>query len=109
MNPYNLVDPVQGKHPSIGMDKIGGLTPTPQNVDSLVQWANLYFAIHVLGTPKKTEAAKHKDLEKFIDFFQREMGTDHGRLDAGGQSTISKTAARRGIGKYRRAVKSHHR
>jgi integrase/recombinase XerD len=77
MNPTISVNPVNEKHPIIEMDKIDRRMSSPQNVDSLVQWANIYFAIHVVGTSKKTEAAKRKDMERFIGFLQCEMGTDH--------------------------------
>ncbi|MCP3926285.1 MAG: tyrosine-type recombinase/integrase [Desulfobacterales bacterium] len=58
------------------MDKIYETTLS-ENSDSIVRWANLYFAIQVVGGAKKTEAAKQKDLDKFLSFFCNEMGSDH--------------------------------
>ena len=35
-----------------------------------------YYSVHVKGAPEKTEQAKKKDLAKFIQFFQMEVGHD---------------------------------
>lgn len=45
--------------------------------DSLTAWALLYFKIHVMGAPQKTQAAKQRDLEKFMAFFDSELGHEH--------------------------------
>lgn len=43
---------------------------------SLQGWAAYYYQVHVKGAPEKTEQAKQKDLAKFLNFFQREVGHD---------------------------------
>jgi len=67
------------KTPVIVMDKFFKGKILPKNIESLSGWASLYFKIHVIGSPKKTEMAKKKDLSKFLDYFAREVG--HDRVD----------------------------
>jgi integrase/recombinase XerD len=47
------------------------------NTDSLTAWLTYYYQVHVKGAPEKTEEAKQKDLAKFLNFFQLEVGHDH--------------------------------
>ena len=44
--------------------------------DSLAAWAGLYFALNVAGGSRATEAAKRRDLERFLGFFHAEVGHD---------------------------------
>lgn len=44
--------------------------------DSLDAWILLYFKIHVMGAPIKTQQAKQRDLEKFMRFFNAAIGKD---------------------------------
>lgn len=48
-----------------------------ENQDSLTAWAQVYFQVHVVGAPIKTQQAKQRDLEKFLQFFKTEVGHDH--------------------------------
>jgi integrase/recombinase XerD len=66
------------KHRSSEMDKISeAVQPVaPDKTNSLLSWANLYFQVHVLGAPSKTEEAKKRDLSIFISFFASEVGHD---------------------------------
>ncbi|MFH1356739.1 MAG: tyrosine-type recombinase/integrase [bacterium] len=68
------------KTPVIVMDKFFQGKIAPKNTEFLTGWASLYFKIHVIGSPKKTEMAKKKDLSKFLDFYSREVG--HDRVDS---------------------------
>ena len=47
------------------------------DTNSLTAWLSYYFQVHVRGAPEKTEQAKMKDLSKFINFFQQDVGHDH--------------------------------
>lgn len=42
--------------------------------NTLSIWMTLYFEIHVVGMSGRTENAKAKDLEKFLDFFKMATG-----------------------------------
>ncbi|WP_061489096.1 tyrosine-type recombinase/integrase [Legionella pneumophila] len=44
--------------------------------NSLSYLLTYYYSVHVKGAPEKTEQAKMKDLAKFINFFQMEIGYD---------------------------------
>lgn len=47
--------------------------------DKLEPWVVLYFKIHVMGAPMKTQQAKQRDLERFLRFFNREL--EHQYID----------------------------
>jgi integrase/recombinase XerD len=61
------------------MDKNNQALTSPRGVakDSLSAWAQVYFQVHVVGAPLKTQQAKRCDLEKFLQFFKTEVGHDH--------------------------------
>lgn len=50
-----------------------------KQADKLEHWVVLYFKIHVMGAPIKTQQAKQRDLERFLQFFNREL--EHQYLD----------------------------
>ena len=52
-----------------GVDKVSERVLAPKNPDSLLQWIELYFHIHVKGSPERTVNAKKKDLSKFLEFY----------------------------------------
>lgn len=49
----------------------------PKERDSLNAWVLLYFKVHVMGAPIKTQQAKQRDLERFMRFFIAEVGHDY--------------------------------
>ena len=55
------------------------LHPLSEHFDtnSLTAWLAFYYQVHVKGAPIKTEQAKKKDMEKFVNFFELEVGHDH--------------------------------
>ena len=53
----------------------------------LSAWVILYFKVHVMGAPIKTQQAKQCDLEKFLQFFNKELG--HEQID-GWTPTVTK-------------------
>jgi len=61
----------------LATDKILQQVVGEQEQHSLTAWAAYYYQVHVKGAPEKTEAAKQKDLTKFLNFFQAEVGHDH--------------------------------
>jgi integrase/recombinase XerD len=73
----NLLDAENGKNRKFVMDKV--LHPLSEHFDtnSLTAWLAFYYQVHVKGAPIKTEQAKKKDMEKFINFFELEVGHDH--------------------------------
>lgn len=73
----DLLDEEHGKNRKFVIDKI--LHPLSEHFDtnSLTAWLAFYCQVHVKGAPEKTEQAKKNDLEKFIHFFQNEVGHDH--------------------------------
>ena len=48
----------------------------PKDPRSLSEWAALYMMVQVMGGSKNTALAKQGDLEKFLSFFQSNVGTD---------------------------------
>ena len=48
----------------------------PKDLRSLSEWAALYMMVQVMGGSKNTALAKQADLEKFLNFFQSNVGTD---------------------------------
>jgi integrase/recombinase XerD len=62
---------------AIGINKV--LTPLlgPEQVTSLVAWAELYYQIHVKGAPLTTQRAKYADMARFLVFFQATLHADH--------------------------------
>ncbi len=64
------------KNRKFGVDKV--IHPLAGHFDttSLSAWLSFYYTVHVKGAPEKTEKAKRADLEKFIHFFQMEVGHD---------------------------------
>lgn len=76
LNAENKLEPSTQKPATFGADKL--LTPLAQafNTNSLIAWVHLYTQVHVKGAPEKTEQAKTHDLNKFLDFYQLEVGQD---------------------------------
>ncbi len=85
------------KQPEFGMDNVFngqfkekvsvGLMQYSQK-NSLSAWVVLYFKLHVIGgAPVKTQQAKKCDLEKFMQFFTKELG--HEQID-GWTSAVTK-------------------
>lgn len=58
------------------IDKIFHPLDVHFNTHSLSAWLSYYYSVHVKGAPEKTEQAKKKDLAKFFQFFQMEVGHD---------------------------------
>ncbi len=50
----------------------------PPDPDSLGQWIAVYYSVHVVGAPARTELAKRADLEVFVGFYVRATGHDRG-------------------------------
>lgn len=59
------------------IDKIKDKISVQFDTNSLKAWLGYYYEVHVKGAPSKTEQAKMKDLMKFIQFFEMEVGHDH--------------------------------
>lgn len=74
---FNRLSGQTDKTPKFGIDKI--LNPLEAHFDTnaLTAWFAFYYQVHVKGAPEKTEQAKQKDISKFIQFFQMEVGHDH--------------------------------
>ncbi|CDZ76801.1 site-specific tyrosine recombinase XerC [Legionella massiliensis] len=58
------------------IDKINHPLAVHFDTNSLSAWLSYYYSVHVKGAPEKTEQAKMKDLSKFVNFFQIEVGHD---------------------------------
>ncbi|CDZ79497.1 Tyrosine recombinase XerD [Legionella massiliensis] len=58
------------------IDKINHPLAVHFDNNSLSVWLSYYYSVHVKGAPEKTEQAKLKDLSKFVNFFQNEVGHD---------------------------------
>ncbi len=73
----NFLDAQFQENRKFVMDKI--LHPLDAHFDtnSLTAWLSYYYSVHVRGAPEKTEQAKKKDLSKFLQFFQAEVGHDN--------------------------------
>ena len=72
----NLLNDPNAKNQKFVMDKISHRLDVHFDTNSLAAWLSYYFQVHVRGAPEKTEQAKIKDLSKFIEFFQSEVGHD---------------------------------
>lgn len=75
-NPMNLLDRQNSKNRKFVIDKIFHPLDVHIDTNSLSAWMSYYYSVHVKGSPEKTEQAKRKDLAKFIQFFQMEVGHD---------------------------------
>jgi len=75
-HPVNLLDERNSKNREFVIDKIFHPLDVHFDTNSLTAWLSYYYSVHVKGVPEKTEAAKKKDLSKFIQFFQSEVGHD---------------------------------
>lgn len=73
----NLLDAQNSKNHKFVIDKIFHPLDVHFDTNSLSAWLSYYYSVHVKGAPEKTEQAKMKDLSKFIQFFQMEVGHDH--------------------------------
>jgi len=73
----SLLGDENAKNRKFVIDKV--LHPLSEHFDtnSLTAWLAFYYQVHVKGAPIKTEQAKKKDMEKFINFFELEVGHDH--------------------------------
>lgn len=58
------------------IDKIFHPLDVHFDTNSLTAWLTYYYTVHVKGAPGKTEQAKMKDISKFINFFEMEVGHD---------------------------------
>ncbi|MBA2649639.1 MAG: tyrosine-type recombinase/integrase [Legionella sp.] len=72
----HLLDHQNDKNRKFVIDKIFHPLHVHFDTNSLSEWLSYYYSVHVKGAPEKTEAAKKKDLSKFILFFQSEVGHD---------------------------------
>ena len=72
----NLLDGQNSENQKFVMDKIFNRLDVHFDTNSLSAWLSYYYSVHVRGAPEKTEAAKKKDLAKFVQFFQSEVGHD---------------------------------
>ncbi|HBD9439196.1 TPA: tyrosine-type recombinase/integrase [Legionella pneumophila] len=73
----NLLGLQNDKNPKFVIDKISSEVSVQFDTNSLKAWLGYYYEVHVRGAPLKTEQAKMKDLTKFIQFFEMEVGNDH--------------------------------
>jgi integrase/recombinase XerD len=73
----NVLDAQNSKNHKFVIDKIFHPLDVHFDTNSLSAWLSYYYSVHVKGAPEKTEQAKMKDLSKFIQFFQMEVGHDH--------------------------------
>ena len=71
-----LMDRQNAKNRKFVIDKIFHPLDVHFDTNSLFAWLSYYYSVHVKGAPEKTEQAKKKDLSKFIQFFQSEVGHD---------------------------------
>lgn len=76
-NAANTVSQAEQKHATFGADKFLTRLASEFNSQSLTAWVRLYAQVHIKGAPEKTEQAKTRDLAKFLDFYQLEVGQDH--------------------------------
>ena len=72
----NLLDRSNSKNQKFVIDKIFHPLDVHFDTNSLSAWLSYYYSVHVNGAPEKTEQAKKKDISKFIQFFQMEVGHD---------------------------------
>ncbi|WP_083191066.1 tyrosine-type recombinase/integrase [Legionella jamestowniensis] len=72
----NFLDKPNSKNRKFVIDKIFHPLDVHFDTNSLSAWLSYYYSVHVKGAPEKTEQAKMKDLCKFINFFQMEVGHD---------------------------------
>lgn len=72
----NLLNSENDKNRKFVIDKIFHPLDVHFDTNSLSAWLSYYYSVHVKGAPEKTEAAKMKDLSKFLNFFQMEVGHD---------------------------------
>jgi len=72
----NLLNARNDKNRKFGVDKIFHPLDVHFDTNSLSAWMSFYYQVHVKGAPEKTEAAKQKDMKKFLNFFQTEVGHD---------------------------------
>ncbi len=64
------------KVPATGDYKILQVLPDENQKHSLVTWGNIYFQVHVMGSPYNTQNAKRNDLDRFLNFYQGNFGHD---------------------------------
>jgi integrase/recombinase XerD len=74
--PLSLLNTPKDKNQKFGVDKIFHPLAVHFDTNSLSAWLSYYYTVYVKGAPEKTEQAKMKDLSKFINFFQAEVGHD---------------------------------
>ena len=71
-NPQTTDLTLPEKMPEFGIDKF--IPPIRQA--SLTHWFKVYYQIVVAGSPDTTQRAKRRDMEKFLNFFMKEVGHD---------------------------------
>jgi len=49
----------------------------PEQAESLVAWCNVYVSLEAAAGSENTAEAKRCDLNGFLDFFVRAVGSDH--------------------------------
>ncbi len=67
----------ESKNQKFGIDKVLHPLDVHFDTNSLSAWLSFYYQVHVKGAPEKTESAKKKDISKFIQFVELEVGHDH--------------------------------
>ncbi|WP_253255883.1 tyrosine-type recombinase/integrase [Legionella quinlivanii] len=72
----NLLNPQNDNNQKFGVDKVSHPLDVHFDTHSLSAWLSFYYQVHVKGSPEKTEQAKQNDLNKFLNFFQMEVGHD---------------------------------
>ncbi|HHO2138825.1 TPA: tyrosine-type recombinase/integrase [Legionella pneumophila] len=72
----NLLNAQNDKNSKFGVDKIFHPLDVHFDINSLSAWLSFYYQVHVRGVPLKTEQAKQKDLNKFLNFFHMAVGHD---------------------------------
>ncbi|HHF7375606.1 TPA: tyrosine-type recombinase/integrase [Legionella bozemanae] len=72
----DLLEHQNTKNQKFVIDKIFHPLDVHFDTHSLSAWVSYYYTVHVQGSPAKTESAKKKDLSKFLQFFQSEVGND---------------------------------
>lgn len=73
----NLLDVKNAQNRKFVIDKISHSLDAHFDTNSLSAWLSYYYSVHVKSAPEKTEQAKKNDLNKFLQFFQTEVGHDH--------------------------------
>ena len=74
---FNMLNSENDKTLKFEVDKIFHPLSVHFDTNSISAWFSFYYQVHVKGAPVKTEQAKQKDISKFLNFFEIEVGHDH--------------------------------